>query len=305
MFRFLLTALTFAFIYPANLCFALEPFTTKDIFGKIDYSDPEKILIMAPQGDPVIKAAASVINYDRAKILAKKNNTIVSGPECNEAMKLIKEITELKPAETDVEALQAQASAWRILGDMNENNNCVVKNKWKALECYEKAAKIGYIEAMIKTAYAYQHAYDGNTGRYEEAQNWYEKAAAAGSAQAKYLLGNFYEYPQHRNRKDIKKAREWYEFAAKDGYPEAQFRLGMMYQDGESVRQDTGKALSWLEKAASQKHLKAKYEMGMIYYKGEGIDKNINKAKELFGEACDAGYESACGKYAAINKEEH
>lgn len=309
MIRFLLAMLAMAFVFSPNLCLALEPFTAKDIdpANKYDFQNLDKLQKLADEGDVLAKTAVSEINYINAQKLAKKNNKRVSGPECETALRLIKEITELKPDETDVETLQAQALLWTDLGYMYDKNHCVAQNKWKALECFKKAAEIGYVEAMINAAHCYEYDYDGKLGSQNQylAREWYEKAAAAGSARAKYMLGNSYENPRFRGIENIKKAREWYEFAAKDGYPEAQFKIGMMYQNGKGVRQDTGKALSWLEKAANQKHLRSRYEMGMIYYKGEGIDKDIHKAKELFGEACDGGYESACSKYAAINKGEY
>ena len=42
--------------------------------------------------------------------------------------------------------------------------------------------------------------------------------------------------------------------------------------------------------------------LGVLYAKGQGVRQSYTKAKELFGKACDMGYEKGCKNYAILNK---
>lgn len=88
----------------------------------------------------------------------------------------------------------------------------ILKDKEKALECYEKEAEDDELLAIYTLAYTYSE-YDN----YEKALNNYQRASALGSANATYAIGTLFEYIFH----DKKKAVFWYEKAASMGNIEA------------------------------------------------------------------------------------
>ena len=68
------------------------------------------------------------------------------------------------------------------------------------------------------------------------------------------------------------------------------------------MRQDYTKAREWYEKAANQGIAQAQFNLGVFYYHGKGVRQNIATAKELFGKACDNGFQEGCDNYRKLNQ---
>jgi TPR repeat protein len=90
----------------------------------------------------------------------------------------------------------------------------------KAKEWMEKAATMGYAQAMVELAEMYEYN-EGEEDNNEEAERkalqWYKKASEQGHAEAIENIGFYYIYGYGGLEKDCQKAYEWYEKAEAKG----------------------------------------------------------------------------------------
>lgn len=111
----------------------------------------------------------------------------------------------------------------------------------KALECYQKAAELGYDVAQCDLAYMYK------TGK--------------------------------GTPKDMEKAFYWYMKSAEQGFSDAQLELGVLYHNGTGVKQDYMKSYYWYKKAADQGNVKAQENINLMLFFNEITEEDI-KAEE-------------------------
>lgn len=174
------------------------------------------------------------------------------------------------------------------LGILYANGLGVVRNLNTALECFEKAAELGYGYSYELIGTMYWIGFENIDRNYEKARYWYEKAANFGSGNAKLNLGVIYSKGLCV-KTDYEKAVQFYISAANDGIKEAQFNVACSFQDGKGVEKNEKEAVHWFEKAAKLGDKDAKYELGLCYKEGKGVEKNLNKAKEYFIESLGNG----------------
>lgn len=159
----------------------------------------------------------------------------------------------------------------------------------KAVQCYEKAAELGCINAISNLAAMY---YDGIGVHqdYTKAQQLFEKAAKQGNDYAQNFLGVMYVNGQGVTKNYVK-AQQWFKKAIEQGARgEAYRNLGNIYFEGLGVERDYVKALNLFEKAAEKKDLEAQYAIGVIYMDGLGISKDYAKARQFFENAAKHGH---------------
>ena len=49
--------------------------------------------------------------------------------------------------------------------------------------------------------------------------------------------------------------------------------------------------------------VKAQFNLGVKYLNGEGVKQDKKIAKELYGKACDGGFQIACDNYKILNQQ--
>ena len=107
--------------------------------------------------------------------------------------------------------------------------------------------------AMSMLAYRYQVGV-GVKQSDKKAIELYEKAAKIGSAVAQFILGQYYRRGDLGLTQSDKRAVELYTLAANQGHPDAQHNLGYMYANGIGIETSYSKAREWFTKAAAQGH---------------------------------------------------
>ena len=81
--------------------------------------------------------------------------------------------------------------------------------------------------------------------------------------------------------------------------------FGDVFEDGIKAFESSNytKAYELFKTPAEQGNANAQYNLGVMYYSGEGVKQNYKKAKELFGIACDGGFQSGCKNYKILNQQ--
>jgi hypothetical protein len=120
-------------------------------------------------------------------------------------------------AKERLEYLRGTPEQWYELGKAYYNRGADYYNH--AVYWYEKSARKGNTDAMLRLAYMYAYAL-GLKKDYAEAVRWEREAADENNRVAQYNLGVFYENGWGV-RQSLHKARLWYEKSARQGYEDA------------------------------------------------------------------------------------
>lgn len=172
-------------------------------------------------------------------------------------------------------------------------------NQW-----YEKAAKNGEVQSMVKAA---QSAYND----YEK-KHWYEKAAEKGNEEAIRAMGDMYykgmniftgEFQDSLKKPNYEKAAYYYEKISWRGDKEVQFRIGMCYLLAPDKFRNEYTAVRYLGKAAEQGHAEAQFELGKLYENGKGCTRDYKKALELYEKAARQKFIGAPYRIGLLYKE--
>lgn len=135
---------------------------------------------------------------------------------------------------------------------------------------------------------------------YNKAKYYFELASDQDFALAQHYLGDMYYYgkgvPQN-----YQIAYNYYKLASKQGVTDSIFHVGYMHYNGIGVNKDYHIAKIYFDEAANQRDKFAYYYLASMYENGEGVRQNIYKAKEMYGRACDEGYEDGCKRYKELN----
>ena len=109
---------------------------------------------------------------------------------------------------------------------------------------YEKAAKVGDVEAQLVLAFLHQ---EPRFGALDEAKSekWMKAAAEQGNSKAQWWMGQKAE-----PRGEFEKAREWYQLAADQNDPSGYFSIAMHYKLGKGVPENRAEADRLFEIAA-------------------------------------------------------
>ena len=106
-------------------------------------------------------------------------------------------------------------------------------------------------EAAFLLGEAFEYEGRGVPRDYFQKRKWYERAAELGHVKAMEKTADAYYFGKGGNRKDeevnLEKAAYWYERAAENGQKFAIERLAFMYHDGEGVERDLKRSIHWME----------------------------------------------------------
>ncbi|KAI8330699.1 hypothetical protein BC941DRAFT_439954 [Chlamydoabsidia padenii] len=183
---------------------------------------------------------------------------------------------------------------------MLSNGKGVDKNRSEAFHWYDKAAKNGHKTALYSLGLYYVKGLDGIPKDLQLAGDCFEKAAQLGLVTAMVSLASLYrmlinETLETRNDDPtLSYYREqilfWHRKAAALGDSNAQRELGIFYNAGLfGVAQDHTMALDWLSKASRQEDAQATLLLASYYQNGIVVDKNDDQALRLYLYASSLG----------------
>jgi TPR repeat protein len=158
----------------------------------------------------------------------------------------------------------------------------------KAIHFYEKAAKLGHVDAQLNLGRFY-FVGDGVEQDYVKARKWIKKAAAHGSHQGLFLMGALYDGGLGL-KPNTKKAIECYELSVAGGYACAMHNLGCIYLYGQGVEPDVARSTELFRRGAELNHPPSLCNLGAAYSFGRGVEKDIKEAVRLFRESAIRGY---------------
>jgi uncharacterized protein len=120
------------------------------------------------------------------------------------------------------------------------------------------------------------------------AERLYERACARGNARACTNLGRLLDGPRH----DRDGAAVAFEVACHAGDAEGCYQLGRARYAAGDVRH----AAAALCKACTSAHAPACDGLGVLYEQGRGVAQDPTRARDLYRQACEAGYVAACDR---------
>ena len=191
----------------------------------------------------------------------------------------------------DLEAQSRDDKLQYRLGHMLYTGTGTGKDAASAITYFEKAAKLGNVNAQYMLGRIYLEAGSEHIN-IEKALQWLGKAAHNGNAPARYAMGKLYLAGSHVE-KDVLKAVEMFTKSAEQGNQYAQCQLGKLYLWGEDIPRDINTAIRWLAASADQNNQFAQYTLGKLYLKGEEIEKDIPSAIQWLTASAEQGNQYA------------
>lgn len=175
------------------------------------------------------------------------------------------------------------------LGQMFYSGTGTKKEETKAIEFWQKAARLGNANAQYSLA---SHWLKTGTGDLQQALEWIQKAAEGENTAAMYSLGKLY-LEGEVVPPDINRAIELFEKAAMKGHDYAAYRLGRLYLSGEQIEKNVEQAMEWLGQAAGANNSYAFYTLGKLFLMGADVPKDMERSIDYFKRAAEGGNEYA------------
>ena len=185
-----------------------------------------------------------------------------------------------------------------LLGEWLSCHNDQSSYREEAFFWYEKAAKNGHVDAMLKLGECYENG-TGVYSNYYEAIRWYKKAAKSGNDSAQLRLARAYLYG-NMVAKNVEEALKWYDLVGRGLSGADLCNIGYAYDIGDSVQVNKVKAVEYYRKAAERGDEVAQYNMGVCYENGAGVVKDISLAKYWYEKSAGQGYEQARQRVSSI-----
>jgi TPR repeat protein len=214
-------------------------------------------------------------------------------------------------------AEEGDPDALIAIGQLYERGSCISA----AVEWYDRAAKRGNSDALVRLAWFY---FDGRGVSRDRAYSFelFRCAVDQGDVRAQLQLAWMYEngigvgsnqqigreltrkteettnidklrelafmYSRGNGvERSEKKAAQLYRKAAELGDSFAQYILGNSYEQGEGVAKNYKMAASWYRKAAEQNESSAQYSLAILYLEGKGVSKDVDEAVRWCSKAAE------------------
>ena len=138
------------------------------------------------------------------------------------------------PDDINITAREYDYAGWQFKTGMGVSE----PDRSLAIKCYEKAAKMGYVGAMMSLATLYRE--DGNMDEY---YRWILEAAFVGEDANAFLeLGELYFNGEYVNQ-DYEKAYKYFEIASKNGADRSKYYIAYYADKGILSPRDEEKAI--------------------------------------------------------------
>ena len=196
-------------------------------------------------------------------------------------------------------AAQEDKIAVNNLGSLYYSGIGTPKDVVKAMQLFDKAAKLGNSEAAINLAFICLTS-NRKTISDERIVELLQQAAEGGNITAQYMTGYAY-YRGFVLEKNFKKAFDLMKMAAVS-YDEAQYELAQRYINAEGTPRNYGNAVKYLSQAAKQGNVEAMMDLGNILAAGTSYQKNEYEAYIWFNIASVYGIEGAAEKRDILEK---
>lgn len=137
---------------------------------------------------------------------------------------------------------------------------------------------------------------------YAKAVEYYEKGARLGYVSSIYNMGVMYKNG-FGVEQDYAKAIEYYERAMNLGYGSSAGALGWLYQEGIGVEQNYAKAIEYYEKGAALENGLSAHQLGYMYQEGIGVEQNYAKAVEYYEKGIELGMVNSANNLAFMYRD--
>lgn len=177
------------------------------------------------------------------------------------------------------------AEAMRNLARHYRTGLGIARNDSLALFWSQKAVDAGSVDAIADIAQMHEQGLGGprNPG---EALRLYRAAADSGSALGMNMLGRAYQEGIGTSP-DYAQARNWFFKGACAGSAEAMNNLGLLYQQGLGVAADRGEAIAWFERGADAGSSRAAANLATLKRRGVGrVVTLLNRPSTSFPASC-------------------
>lgn len=196
-------------------------------------------------------------------------------------------------------AIQGNAYAERMLGDLYEQGRGVPANQKLAFDWRIKAARRGELDAQLAVGKMYQGGI-GVSRDVDRALYWYRRAALAGSAEAQSLTEQLQRYGRDAEVTQAS-SRSSFEMAAKRAYELARSFVDVVEEFGYRVAEDWHQRLPELEQPARDGDLEAAYQLGRRYERGVGgVKQDQATSLAWYRRAAEGGHPMAALALAGI-----
>ena len=189
-------------------------------------------------------------------------------------------------------ANSVDADAMTSLGYMYQNAQGCQKDEAKALEFYERAAKLKQPYALFNLAILYMNGLNGVAHDQFKAHELFMEAAVREVPPAMYEVALMLERGLGCLQ-NYSEAAFWYEEGAKRGHLESFNNLGVLYKEGHGVAMDEARCFICFSKAAEGGLAEGLYNLGQLYDQGFGCKQDHDKALDLCRKAAYKGHVKA------------
>lgn len=156
-------------------------------------------------------------------------------------------------------------------------------NYSSAIDYLEKAAAQDHAEACNLLGLCYFKGECGVNKDFGKALEYYQKAVDLGYLDVPYYnIGRVYQVGDNQIPQDYKKSFSYFQLSAKYKNPLAYIRMADYYRDGTGVKKDLKVALVNYELAAQAGNQNGLYNAAVFYFNGWGTNKNYEKAAKYF-----------------------
>ena len=198
----------------------------------------------------------------------------------------------------ELAAIQGNAYAQKMLGDIYAEGRGVEKNPKLAADWREKSAHRGNVQAQYLLGKMYFNG-EGITQDTVKGESWLQRAAQEGSSEAQFLLGKI-----HYARKDSAQERaiawNWLTKSAAQGYQDAIQFIHFMENLGYNAEENFFKRVPHIRQLAEDGDAEAQYQLAIRYESGATGVKDYPQALHWFNEAANKGHVMAMKSLADI-----
>lgn len=199
------------------------------------------------------------------------------------------------------------------LGDLYRKGHPIPTDTRRAMRYYECAAEFGDSRGYERLADMHRAPTDGATPDTAKAIELYERAAKMGSADASHKLHalrsqreSYYLRAMTERTASPKDAYRHFVAAAEMGYTLAEVRIGDCYLAGIGVPPDRRRAFLWYRRAAEHKLDEAFYPLALCYARGVGTPLDYRRAlvwlRRAHAVGCAPAMEEATRLLGAVKR---